>query len=686
MALWQQLQIISAKEGIMKQKKSISRKVFALFLATVLVLSSITAAPSTVHAAGWLEYANQTITLGTAVSASIKDGDYYGRTETVPHNSNGIDVYWHIYKFSMPKDGLLNIYLESTSEEYLKYNGYANGFVIYSVSNPDNIVWRSISGQNRIQENYSTPRAMYYGSTEIALTMGEYYFAVRQKQTNNDPYYLTLNYKEPIINVSSISLSPSNLAMEIGEQKTIIPTVLPNNATDKTVVWKSDNPSVATVENGMVKAVSIGTASISATSSDGEIKAVCPVIVACNHNYKSSISPAGIDSNGYISKTCTKCGTETKDWIAAIDSIELSETSYRYDGKEHKPSVTVLDHDGNALESGKDYVISYPDNTKEIGSYTVRIDFTGNYEGTEELGFTVLPVHVESVSLDINDMTLETGAQQKINAAVLPDNATDKSILWESSDSSVITVDDNGLVKAISVGTASVTATTVDGEETASCTVEVVCAHTYHTSLTPATQSKNGLLKEECSKCGKEKQNTTIYAISNLSLSATSYVYNGRTQTPSVTVRDIKGKRLQNNKDYTISYRGNQKDVGIHTVTVKFKGNYSGSLSKKFTIYPESTTITKVKPRKKGFTVSWKKQRTQITGYELAYSTSRSFRVNKTTITTVSRNKAKKTISKLKKRKRYYVRIRTYKNVMANGQYTRLYSRWSVAKKVTTKK
>lgn len=661
----------------MKQKKSITKKAYALFLAVVLVLSNIMASPSIAQAAGWLEYARE-IKLGEAVTNSVKDGDYKGKFNA----SSSSNYYWQIYKFTMPKDGNLCIYYESEARNYFWGGSY---LTIYSSADTDNHIWNFYqSGSDSYQ--YSAARNMYYDTIEIALSKGEYFFALRTSEVINTPYSLTLSYKEPVIHVSSISLSPSGLTMEIGDQKTIIPTVLPNNATDKTVVWKSDHPSIATVENGMVKAVSIGTTSISATSSDGEIKAVCPVVVGCNHDYNSTISPAGIDYSGYISKTCTKCGTETKDWIAGINSIKLSETSYRYDGKEHKPSVMVLDRDGNALEDGKDYTVSYPDNTKDTGSYTVKIDFKGNYEGTKELGYTVLPVPVESVSLDTNDMTLETGAQKKIAATVLPDHATDKNITWKSSDSSVITVDDNGMVKAIAVGTASVIATTADGKETASCTVNVVCTHDYHTSLNPATEGKNGLLKEECSKCGKEKQNKTIYAISDLGLSMTSCVYNGKTQTPAVTVRDIKGNRLQNNKDYTISYMGNQKDVGIHTVTVKFKGNYDGSLSKQFTIYPNAATITKVKPRKKGFIVSWNRQSTQTTGYELAYSASHSFRGKNTTIITVSRNKTKRTISKLKKRKRYYVRIRTFKNVIVNGQNTRLYSRWSAVKKVTTKK
>lgn len=664
----------------MKQKKSISRKVFALFLAAALMLSSILVSPSTVEAAGWLEYATQTITLGTAVSGSMKDGDYYGLPE-----SGSSKYYWHIYKITMPEKGLLNIYLESLSEAYLKYDWTYDGFVIFSAADPDDMVWRSKSGQNKIQKNYSASRDMYYGSTEIALEGGAYYFAVRQYRTNDTPYYLTLSYKEPVINVSSISLSPSSLAMEIGDQKTIIPTVFPNNATDQTVVWKSENPSVATVENGIVKAVSLGTTSVTATSSDGEIKATCPVTVHCDHNYKSSLSPAGIDYNGYISKICAKCGTEEKEWIAAIDSIKLSETSYHYDGKEHKPSVTVLDNDRNALEEGKDYVVFYPADMKEVDTYTVKVAFMGDYEGSKELEFSILPVYVKSISLDTDYVTMKTGTQQNIIATVLPVDATDKSIIWRSTDSSVITVDDSGLVKAISVGTASVTATTVDGEKTALCKVSVVCDHDYYTSLTPAAKDTNGLLKETCSKCGKEKQNTTIYAISDLSLSMTSCVYNGRTQTPSVTVRDTNGERLQNSKDYTISYTGNQKDVGVHTVTVTFKGNYSGSLSKQFIIYPESTAITKVKSKKKGFTVSWKK-RSQTTGYEIAYSTSSSFKGNKTRIVTVSRNKAQKTISKLKKGKRYYVRIRTYKNVVVNGQNTKLYSNWSGTANVATRR
>lgn len=674
----------------MEFKERIGRKITHMLLAVSLVMSGIFIFPTAAHAAGWLGH-EKALSLGTTVTDSIKSGDYRGLTEGKGNRPEGVNTYWHIYKFSMPKDGLLNLYIESASQGYLSYShwqslNYFNGFMILSTSNPDDIVWRCMYKENEISSNYSPSRAMYYGSTEIALEQGEYYFAVRQYNTNDSPYYLTLSYKEPVINVTSISLSPSSLTMEIGEQNTLIPTVLPNNATDKTVLWKSTDPAVATVENGEVKALSLGNTSIVASSADGEITAICPVTVKCTHTYTTSTVPATMGGDGYTARTCTKCGAETKNWISAIADVELSETSYLYDGVQHKPAITVRDEDGNTLEVGRDYTVSYPANSHHIGTHTVTIDFIGNYEGTVSRTFTVSPVSVDSVSLDLSNLTLKTGTQQTIKATVLPANATEKGISWTSSNPAVATVE-NGVVKGVSAGTATITAVTVDGKRTASCEVTVICSHTYHVALTPATRSSNGSLLEECTKCGDIKRNLRIYAVGAISLSKTSYIYSGKTRTPSVTVKDVSGKTLRKSTDYQVSYTGNRKDVGVHTVTVKFKGNYKGSATKKYTIYPKSTKIARITPKKRGFTVVWEKQAAQTTGYEIAYSTDRKFRKRDTRIVSVNKNRVgKKTISKLRREQKYYVRIRAYKNVKVNGVGTKLYSSWSKAKTVTTKK
>lgn len=674
----------------MKIKRKIGKRLISIVLTLVLLVSGITLFPSKAYAAGWLEYV-KTITLGTAVSGSIKEGDYYGRTELSYTSYYSSNMYWHIYSFTMPKDGLLHIYLESISEEYWQYynsgtsSGHpANSFVIFLASNPDDIVWRSKYDQNVIKKNYSASRDVYYGSTEIALEEGEYYFAIRRHRTNDIPYYLTLSYKEPIINVSSISLDPSRLTMEVGGQRTIIPTILPNNATDKTLIWQSSNPLAATVENGTVTALSVGSATITATSADGEITASCSVIVRCEHNYQTSIAPASMGKEGYITKICSKCGEKMETRIPRIDDIELSQIYYVYNGEERQPDVTITDEDGNILNAGEDYSVSYSENTANIGTHTVTINFIGNYEGTQTRTFTVSPIYTDSIFLSPSRLTINVGSQQEITATILPDNATDKTVIWSSSDPSVATVE-NGLVKAVSVGRATITATTVDSGEMDECVVSVTCPHGYHTALTPASKNSNGSLKEECIKCGYIRQNVTVYAINDIRLSKVSYTYNGRICSPAVTVKDSSGKTLVKDKDYTVTYSGNRKDVGIYKAIVTFKGNYKGTEAKQFTIYPKSTKLTSIKSKRKGFLVSWKKQSTQISGYELAYSTNSKFKNGKASLVVVSKNKTKKTISGLEKGKKYYVRIRTYKNVKANGQNTKLYSSWSKTKKVTIK-
>ncbi|MDO4809700.1 MAG: Ig-like domain-containing protein [Eubacteriales bacterium] len=82
-------------------------------------------------------------------------------------------------------------------------------------------------------------------------------------------------------------------------------------------------------------------------------------------------------------------------------------------------------------------------------------------------------VPVTSVSLDKTEVTIEVGEEVKLIATVAPDNATDKSVTWSSSDTDVATVDNKGKVHAVALGDATITVTTVDGNKTASCAVKV---------------------------------------------------------------------------------------------------------------------------------------------------------------------------------------------------------------------
>lgn len=233
------------------------KRILSVIMAWTVFLSCLFAAPAAARAAGWLDCV-QEITLGSAVSGSIKSGDYYAGS-----------TYWHVYHFSMPGNGLLNLYLESET----RYYNYMF-LEIYAVSDPEYPVW-----EDNIDCGYSSARDIYSDWKQIALNQGEYYFALRKSDRINTPYYLTLSYQEPKINIASVTLNQSSLKLQPGEQRAISASIQPQNATDQTLIWRSSNPSVAAVQNGVVTAVSTGYASVTASSADGETSAVCQVTV-----------------------------------------------------------------------------------------------------------------------------------------------------------------------------------------------------------------------------------------------------------------------------------------------------------------------------------------------------------------------------------------------------------------------
>ena len=149
--------------------------------------------------------------------------------------------------------------------------------------------------------------------------------------------------------------------------------------------------------------------------------------------------------------------------------------------------------------------------------------------------------------------------------------------------------------------------------------------------------------------------------------------YTGKAITQNPTVK-LGSKTLKKGTDYTVSYKNN-KAVGKATVTIKGKGNYTGTISKTFKINPKKTTLkTATSPKTKQLKVTYSKV-SGVTGYQTVYSTSSKF--TKATTKTASSKSTSKTISGLTKGKTYYVKVRTYKTV--NG--TKYYSGYSAVKK-----
>lgn len=155
-------------------------------------------------------------------------------------------------------------------------------------------------------------------------------------------------------------------------------------------------------------------------------------------------------------------------------------------------------------------------------------------------------------------------------------------------------------------------------------------------------------------------------------------IYTGKAQKPGITMKN-NGVKLVKNTDYTIRYSKN-KSIGQAVITIKGKGNYTGTKKIYFKILPKAPTLSKVKSVAKGKLTAYWTRVSGVSGYQIQYSLKSSFSSVKSV--TVSSGSVSKTISALKKGKVYYVRIRAYKKV--DGK--KYYSAWSKVKKVTVKK
>lgn len=154
-------------------------------------------------------------------------------------------------------------------------------------------------------------------------------------------------------------------------------------------------------------------------------------------------------------------------------------------------------------------------------------------------------------------------------------------------------------------------------------------------------------------------------------------VYNGMDREPEVYISDSKGMKLTEDTDYAVEYYDNRL-VGKATVIITGLGKYKGiTAGATFTIKPKAVTVKSLKKKSAGkLTVKWASHKTQTTGFQIRYSTSKKFTSYKS-VTVSSKSATSKLIKGLKKGKTYYVKMRAYKTV--DGK--KIYSAWSKSKK-----
>ena len=279
--------------------------------------------------------------------------------------------------------------------------------------------------------------------------------------------------------VQSVGLNKTELALEVGKTGTLEAKVEPSDATNKNVTWSSSNPEVATVDNGVVTAVSAGEAIITVTTEDGAKTATCKVTV----NAPQTVPVTGVTLDK-AELTLEEGSTGTLTATVAPQNATNNTVTWSSSNPEF---VTVANGTVTAVSAG----------TATITVTTA----DGNHKATCTV--TVIPKTVQVSGIQVQgSASVYVGGSTKLTATVTPTNATNQKVTWSSNNESVATVGTDGTVTAVSAGTATITVTTEDGQKTAACTVTVLSVD--RTKLFALLQGSGVLLATPTSADGSE--------------------------------------------------------------------------------------------------------------------------------------------------------------------------------------
>ena len=357
-----------------------------------------------------------------------------------------------------------------------------------------------------------------------------------------------------------------------------------------------------------------------------------------------TVKESSYTETGIKERICEVCGFNEQTEIPVLMKISISDASVTnietktYTGKAITQTFE-LSLDGNMLIKDTDYITSYENNIN-AGTAILTVTGIGKYTGTITKTFTIKPKAVDPT------ITLSSTSYTYDGKVKTPS----------------VTVKDGD----VKLTTSNYTVTYASGRKNAG---------TYKVTVT-LKDNYSGV----ASKTFTIKPKTVTPAVT---LSSTSYTYDGKVKKPSVTVKT--GTTKLTTASYTVTYASGRKNVGIYKVTVKLKGNYSGSKVVSFKINPKGTTISSLDKKNTSITVKWNKQSTKmatsyITGYQIQTATNSAFTFNQKNTTVTGYSKVSKEITGLLSGTKYYVRIRTYKTVNGN----KYYSPWSTYKTVTT--
>jgi uncharacterized protein YjdB len=255
---------------------------------------------------------------------------------------------------------------------------------------------------------------------------------------------------------TGVTLNKQNDTIQVGGTLTLEAVVAPADADNKNVTWTSSNTAVATVADGVVTALTAGETTITVTTEDGSFTAACTITVV-----RQIIAVTGVELDEH--ELSLEIG-ETATLTATVAPADADDKSVIW-ASANQAVATVLDGVVTAVAEGETAITV----TTVDGMFTDTCILT--------VTLPIVPVvHVTGVTLNMDSMYFDLGCvgsyEQTLVATVMPADADDKSVTWESSVPTVASVVD-GVVTALSVGETMITVTTTDGGFTAHCYVTV---------------------------------------------------------------------------------------------------------------------------------------------------------------------------------------------------------------------
>lgn len=289
------------------------------------------------------------------------------------------------------------------------------------------------------------------------LTSGKYVYTVKAIVDENDAdanlYSNSVSEEseaviipEPVTGIE-VANDYQHMGLFVGGSGKIRYSVLPSNATNTNVTFKSLNEKVAIVDaNGVVTGVSEGNADIVITTEEGGFEAKCTVRV-------DGIDARGIERVG--DKTVTMGLNQTRQLQVKITPSDTTNKNVQWTSSNN--SVATVDSNGVVI-------------SKNSGSTIITAT---THNGLKTEFFIEVETPVTNITLNSNEINLNLGGTFKLDATVNPSNASNKNIKWISANESIATVDQSGNVTADVAGTTYISAVSADGKVVATCTVNV---------------------------------------------------------------------------------------------------------------------------------------------------------------------------------------------------------------------